>query len=382
MALVLPEGRQLGPAERRAFADAAREAACRHGAPGQLPGRPLPVISGGAHRVPLAHALRLAPRGRSSPGPAAPRGLHRHDVRHEHGRRRRRARAVRWRPAVDAGVREPRHSCRASPHAVGTADERPGRDRPRPRSRANALADLYADVALELLGMTPVGGGSCPPSARATRATPIAIGAHGQTIRHRPELGYTMQLLDGARLAERTGLTVVCDFRSADVAAGGQGAPLVPAFHADAFGAARHTAGHREHRRHRQRQRRRARAQTLGLRHRAGQRAARRLVPAAPGHALRPRRSLGVAGHGARSPARVDARRAVFLSSGTQEHRARPVQPFVARGAAVAQSGADPAGRRPGHAGRTDGDDDRAGLHPKRGCADLRLRRRGNATAN
>ncbi len=62
-----------------------------------------------------------------------------------------------------------------------------------------------------------------------------AIGAHGQTVRHRPELGYTLQLIDGALLAELTGADVVCDFRSADVAAGGQGAPLVPAFHAGAF---------------------------------------------------------------------------------------------------------------------------------------------------
>ena len=64
---------------------------------------------------------------------------------------------------------------------------------------------------------------------------PQAIGAHGQTVRHRPELGYTRQLLDGALLAELTGLPVVCDFRSADIAAGGQGAPLVPAFHAAVF---------------------------------------------------------------------------------------------------------------------------------------------------
>jgi anhydro-N-acetylmuramic acid kinase len=67
--------------------------------------------------------------------------------------------------------------------------------------------------------------------ARAVRA----IGAHGQTVRHRPEQGYTLQLIDGARLAERAGIPVVCDFRSADVAAGGQGAPLVPAFHASVF---------------------------------------------------------------------------------------------------------------------------------------------------
>lgn len=68
------------------------------------------------------------------------------------------------------------------------------------------------------------------------RAAIRAIGAHGQTIRHRPELGYTRQLLNPALLAELTGLPVIADFRSRDIAAGGQGAPLVPAFHAAVFG--------------------------------------------------------------------------------------------------------------------------------------------------
>jgi anhydro-N-acetylmuramic acid kinase len=68
------------------------------------------------------------------------------------------------------------------------------------------------------------------------------IGCHGQTVRHRPELGYTIQLNDAARLAERAGIDVVADFRSRDVAAGGQGAPLVPAFHDAMF---RHSALHR-----------------------------------------------------------------------------------------------------------------------------------------
>ena len=74
-----------------------------------------------------------------------------------------------------------------------------------------------------------------------------AIGAHGQTVRHRPlahdGTGYTVQLLNGALLAELTRVDVVCDFRSRDVAAGGQGAPLVPAFHEAVFGeAGAHTA--------------------------------------------------------------------------------------------------------------------------------------------
>ena len=62
-----------------------------------------------------------------------------------------------------------------------------------------------------------------------------AIGCHGQTVRHHPRAGYTLQLVNGAALAEAAGIPVVCDFRSRDVAAGGEGAPLVPAFHRAVF---------------------------------------------------------------------------------------------------------------------------------------------------
>ncbi|MDP1535375.1 MAG: anhydro-N-acetylmuramic acid kinase [Rubrivivax sp.] len=66
-----------------------------------------------------------------------------------------------------------------------------------------------------------------------------ALGAHGQTVRHQPQAfggpGYTLQLMNGALLAELTGIDTVCDFRTRDVAAGGEGAPLVPAFHAACF---------------------------------------------------------------------------------------------------------------------------------------------------
>ena len=94
---------------------------------------------------------------------------------------------------------------------------------------ANALTGLYADVVLRLLDA----GGLAPSAVRA-------IGAHGQTVRHQPQAfngtGYTLQLQNPSLLAERTGIDVVADFRSRDVAAGGQGAPLVPAFHRRWFG--------------------------------------------------------------------------------------------------------------------------------------------------
>jgi anhydro-N-acetylmuramic acid kinase len=67
---------------------------------------------------------------------------------------------------------------------------------------------------------------------RIARATLDVVGFHGQTVLHRPHAGLTVQIGDGEALADRLGLPVVYDFRAADVAAGGQGAPLVPIYHA------------------------------------------------------------------------------------------------------------------------------------------------------
>jgi anhydro-N-acetylmuramic acid kinase len=64
-----------------------------------------------------------------------------------------------------------------------------------------------------------------------------AIGSHGQTVAHHPDLGATLQIGDPSRIAERTGVTTVADFRPRDVAAGGEGAPLAPFFHFAAFAA-------------------------------------------------------------------------------------------------------------------------------------------------
>lgn len=93
----------------------------------------------------------------------------------------------------------------------------------------NALVRVYAKVVTDLL----TNAGIKPTDVRA-------IGAHGQTVRHQPQAfggsGYTLQLNSPALLAELTGIDVIADFRSRDVAAGGQGAPLVPAFHQSVFG--------------------------------------------------------------------------------------------------------------------------------------------------
>jgi anhydro-N-acetylmuramic acid kinase len=90
---------------------------------------------------------------------------------------------------------------------------------------ANELARHYAACVRALLDASGLAASGV-----------TAIGAHGQTIRHLPDQGYTRQINNPALLAELTGIDVIADFRSRDIAAGGQGAPLVPAFHQSAFG--------------------------------------------------------------------------------------------------------------------------------------------------
>lgn len=90
------------------------------------------------------------------------------------------------------------------------------------------LIDLLGDARREL---TDLYATACSGLPSKELSKVVAIGAHGQTIRHRPDRAFSLQLIDGARLAEASKLPVVVDFRSADIAAGGQGAPLAPVFH-------------------------------------------------------------------------------------------------------------------------------------------------------
>ena len=112
-------------------------------------------------------------------------------------------------------------------HALNTPGEN---ELHRAALAGNALAEVYSAVVHSLLK------DSGTPSHIVA-----AVGAHGQTVRHLPRLdggvGYSIQINQPALLAELCGIDVIADFRSRDVAAGGQGAPLVPPFHQAVFGA-------------------------------------------------------------------------------------------------------------------------------------------------
>jgi anhydro-N-acetylmuramic acid kinase len=120
---------------------------------------------------------------------------------------------------------------------------------PRLKAALLALAEPGADelrrAALLGIELSALYSGAVERLLRQSRISPKrvrGIGCHGQTVRHQPASGYTLQLGDPALLAECSGIDVVADFRSRDIAAGGQGAPLVPAFHAACF---RHPRRHR-----------------------------------------------------------------------------------------------------------------------------------------
>ncbi len=89
---------------------------------------------------------------------------------------------------------------------------------------AQRLAEVYARAVARLLRETGIAGTEVR-----------AVGCHGQTVRHRPDLGFSVQLNQPSLLAELTGIDVTADFRARDLSAGGQGAPLAPAFHDGLF---------------------------------------------------------------------------------------------------------------------------------------------------
>jgi anhydro-N-acetylmuramic acid kinase len=117
------------------------------------------------------------------------------------------------------------------------------------RQRILGVSQGTDALDLDALGHLDVAVGQCfAEAARAlleeagiAAAEVRAIGSHGQTVRHRIEGAqpFTLQIGDASVIAERTGIDTVADFRRADVAAGGQGAPLMPAFHAAVLGDAR-----------------------------------------------------------------------------------------------------------------------------------------------
>lgn len=105
---------------------------------------------------------------------------------------------------------------------------------------ANSLSHVSADVCMQLLQLANVNASEVQ-----------AVASHGQTVRHAPQVarnldgidsvGYSVQVNNPALLAELTGIDVIADFRSRDIAAHGQGAPLVPAFHQHVFGQSNET---------------------------------------------------------------------------------------------------------------------------------------------
>jgi anhydro-N-acetylmuramic acid kinase len=211
-----------------------------------------------------------------------------------------------------------------------------------------------------------------------TAAQVCAIGVHGQTIRHQPAAGYTRQTNNPALLAELTGIDVIADFRSRDIAAGGQGAPLVPAFHQAVFGIRRGARGG-QHRRHRQYQHPRWRRPAAGFDTGPGNVLMDLWVCAARGKPYDEDGEWAASG-------RVDAAIAAGLLD--EPYFALPPPKSTGRdlfhadwlaGKLAAAPGGG-AGRRPGHADAPDGGDDRTTRSrtrpPAAGPGGLRVRRR------
>ena len=168
------------------------------------------------------------------------------------------------------------------------------------------LTERHAEAARARSPPGPAAGGNASTSSVS----------HGHTVLHRPDEGLTWQLADGARLAELAGVDVVCDFRRRDLAAGGQGAPLAPLYHAAlARRAAPAGAGRgAQHRRSRQPDLDRRRTPDRP-RYRSRRRPARRLDPAPDRRALRSRRRAGRVGSGARRAGRGGPAPRLFLAS-------------------------------------------------------------------
>ena len=109
------------------------------------------------------------------------------------------------------------------------------------RERIQALASGRGDISslyrcdIEIGNFFAEAANGLLETTSTSRGNVRAIGSHGQTVWHQPRDHFSVQIGDAARIAQRTGIVTVCDFRRADLAAGGEGAPLAPAFHQAVF---------------------------------------------------------------------------------------------------------------------------------------------------
>ncbi len=122
----------------------------------------------------------------------------------------------------------------------GVRELMPSTDEPshEPNSEPNSELDWFGWASKEYSEFASDVVNTLLQQSNTDSESVLAIGCHGQTVRHRPHMGFTLQLVDANIIAERTGISVVSDFRRRDMAVGGQGAPLVPAFHQALFATA------------------------------------------------------------------------------------------------------------------------------------------------